>query len=387
MSKQSFHKISEEDIRLGVPIAWDIYDAKEMLLVRKGFIPESEKHLQLLIQRGLYANEEEYLKAKEALNGSSATDKKPLSQILNIMGNAQGIVKEAIENLVSGNSTTPVDMEIVKAANVLEGAIAINTDIALAFTLFKQTAEGYVARHLMDAAILSLIVARSMKLPQDEVTAIVSAALTMNIGMFDLQEVLHNREMPPTDEEELAIKRHPEVAVTLLEAGGVKNPLWLSYVLYHHECEDGSGYPYGKSGDQIPLGAKIIAMADRYTAMVAPRKFRKGMHATHALRSMLIEGSKLGNAQLAAYFVKELGIYPPGVGVRLANEETAIVMRKGQTAMTPIVQSIKNSMGIALTLPHKRDTEIDRFAIKEPVYLEATDITFNMQQLWGGEAT
>jgi hypothetical protein len=155
----------------------------------------------------------------------------------------------------------------------------------------------------------------------------------------------------------------------------------------HHENMDGSGYPSGKTGDDIPEGAKIIAMADRYTAMIAPRKYRKAMHPSRALRTMLIDGGKTCDARIAAYFIKELGIYPPGACVKLVNSESGIVMRKGFSAMAPAVLVIKNQYGTPLPFPQKRDTELERFAIKEPIQLEPDDIPFTMQQLWGGEAT
>ena len=175
--------------------------------------------------------------------------------------------------------------------------------------------------------------------------------------------------------------------MALLKEAGVTDQLWLAYVLNHHENVDGGGYPSGTAGDNISDGAKIIAVADRYTAMIAPRKFRKAIHPTQALRSLLMDGGKTCDAKITAVFIKELGIYPPGCCVKLASGETAVVMFKGVTATTPAIQAIKNKLGDALPYPENRNPGIERFAIKEGVLLEAKEIPFSMQQIWGAHAT
>lgn len=73
MNKIDFHKISLDDLRIGSPILWDIYDASERLLARKGFVPQSEKQLETLVERGLFADEEEYRKSH--LTNDVLTDK------------------------------------------------------------------------------------------------------------------------------------------------------------------------------------------------------------------------------------------------------------------------------------------------------------------------
>lgn len=387
MSKSDFHKISLDDLQVGNPIPWDIYDLNEKLLVRKGFVPQSEKQLESLVERGLFANAEELTRTRNPHFVPTVAEKKEQHHVLSMMGQAHGIIQSITLGIVAHAPLPDSPAAVLKAVGILDEAIGFNPDIALACILFKQTAEGYSTRHLMDAAILSLVVAKSMQKSGEESASIAAAALTMNIGMLRLQEDLQNRAEPPTDEEKALINKHPQIAVELLKEAGVNDERWLAFVLSHHENMDGSGYPSGKSGDDIPEGARIIALADRYSAMIAPRKFRKAMHASQALRTMLIDGGKTCDAKIAAYFIKELGIYPPGACVKLANGESGIVMRKGLTAMTPAVLAIKNQFGAALPVPNKRDTGNERFAIKEAIQLEPADIPFTMQLLWGGEAT
>ena len=387
MSKADFHKISLEDLQIGCPVLWDIYDAHEKLLVRKGFIPQSERQLETLIERGLFADAEEYRKSRPTNDALTTADKKPQHHVLSRMGEAHNIIQNITLGLVAQAPLANSPAEVMKVVGILDEAIMANPDIALACILFKQTAEGYSNRHLMDAAILSIIAARAMQKPKVEIDSIAAAALTMNIGMLRLQEDLQNRAEPPTDEERILIRKHPEISVSLLKQAGVTDALWLACVLNHHEHVDGSGYPEGITGDNTPDGAKIIALADRYTAMIAPRKFRKAIHPTQALRSLLMDRDKSCDAKITTFFIKELGIYPPGCCVKLANGEIAVVMFNGVTATTPAVQAIKDPLGDAMPYPHNRNTGTEKFAIKEGVLLEAKDIPFSMQQIWGGHAT
>jgi HD-GYP domain-containing protein (c-di-GMP phosphodiesterase class II) len=387
VNKIDFHKISLDDLQIGSPIRWDIYDANERLLARKGFVPQSEKQLETLIERGLFVDAEEYRKSHLAHETITDADKIPKHHVLSLIGKAQSIIQSITLGIVAHAPMENTPAEVMKVVGILNDAITTNPDIALACILFKQTPEGYSNRHLMDAAILSIMVARAMQIPASDIGSIAAAALTMNIGMLCLQEDLQNRAEPPTDEERALIRKHPELSVALLKEAGVTDQLWLAYVLNHHEHIDGSGYPTGITGDSISNSAKIIAVADRYTAMIAPRKYRKAMHPTQALRSLLLDDGKTCDAKITAFFIKELGIYPPGCCVKLVNGETAVVMFKGITATTPAVQAIKNQFGDTLPYPENRNSGIERFAVKEGVLLEVKDIPFTMQQIWGAHAT
>ncbi|HZV81811.1 MAG TPA: HD domain-containing phosphohydrolase, partial [Geobacteraceae bacterium] len=78
---------------------------------------------------------------------------------------------------------------------------------------------------------------------------------------------------------------HPEKGVAILEPIAQLRPV-LPGILHHHEFYDGSGYPYGLAGEDIPLDARIIAVADSFDAMVADRPYRKGLSISEAVNEM-----------------------------------------------------------------------------------------------------
>src|SRR5204862_3889390 len=102
----------------------------------------------------------------------------------------------------------------------------------------------------------------------------VCAALTMNLAIVDLQDVLY-RQQTMTPEQREAIAEHPADAVKKLATLGVRDPLWLSIVEQHHEFLDGSGYPKKLAGDAVIREAQVIGLADRYCAAVTERTYRQ----------------------------------------------------------------------------------------------------------------
>ena len=90
---------------------------------------------------------------------------------------------------------------------------------------------------------------------------------------------------------------------------------------------------------------------------------------------------------LAATFIKELGIYPPGTFVRLINGEIGVVSQKGETATTPTVHALIGPRGAPLSFAIKRDTSKELFTIKEAISSEEAAIHFSMQQVWGNQAS
>jgi hypothetical protein len=142
-----FHKISREDLQVGNPILWDIYDASERLLARKGFVPQSEKQLETLIERGLFADEEEYRKSHLTNDVLTDTGKKAQHHVLSMIGKALSIIQSVTLGIVAHAPLANSPAEVMKVVGILNEAITTNPDISLACILFKQTAEGYSNRH------------------------------------------------------------------------------------------------------------------------------------------------------------------------------------------------------------------------------------------------
>ena len=111
----------------------------------------------------------------------------------------------------------------------------------------------------------------------------------------------------------------------------------------------------------------MLAVVDIFSAMVRPRAYREAIHARHALRSLFLERGKLVDEALATLLVREIGVFPPGTPVRLANGEVGVVVRRGRDAARPVVARLINANGTLAALAAQRDTSLPEYTIAETV--------------------
>lgn len=379
-------RLTVSDFLIGSPLPWDVYGEGDQLLLRRGQIVQSAQQLETLMERGLYIDASTAAGyATQARRHDRPAPRRPDSpSALHLVNLANKRLERLLYNL--GNETD-AEAAVVEVTKVLVRATEINSDVALACVLLNQDAASYAVRHSVDTAIVASLVARAMNKSSEEIQTIMAAALTMNIGMLRQQDHLENKQEALTDKETEFIRRHPRESVNLLQEAGITQPAWLSYVMLHHENEDGSGYPGGAEVGDIPQNARILAMADRYCAAVSHRKYRRTLTPNASMRDVLMAGGKASDPMLAAYFIRELGTYPPGTFVRLQNEEIAVVTRRGTAETAPIVHAFIGPRNAALSIPIQRDTGKKGFAIRETVSGEQTVLRFNMHQLWGDAAS
>jgi HD-GYP domain-containing protein (c-di-GMP phosphodiesterase class II) len=128
--------------------------------------------------------------------------------------------------------------------------------------------------HSHNVARISLAIGRALYLPQRMLAMLVFAAAVHDIGKVAVSSSVLAKPGPLEAWERLAIQRHPAEGQRLLKSH-VNSPELLAIVRSHHERWDGDGYPDGLAAEQIPLGARIVAVADAFTAMVEPRPYRR----------------------------------------------------------------------------------------------------------------
>lgn len=375
------HRISLSDIQVGRPLPWNAYNARGQLLLKKGIIIESRSQVASLVEQGLFADSSASSSQEAEINAAPAREAPSALRMINL-------AEKRLERLLFGVGSEPdFPARLIEVATSVISATELNSDIALACIMLNQQAGDYPVRHCLDTAVVAILVAQSMSIAREKIVTLTAAALTMNVGMIRQQVQLQRKQEALSGEEIESIHRHPQEGVRMLEAAGVNDAGWLAYVMSHHESEDGRGYPAGLAGKDIPPGAKVLALADRYCACVSERKYRKSQLPSTTLREIFQERGKSVDPALAAYFIKVLGIYPPGTLVRLNNGEIGVVSKKGEGATTPIVHALVGPRGVSLSIPARRDTANEPFTIKEALRADQADIRFSMHQVWGNEAS
>ncbi|RMG58396.1 MAG: response regulator [Deltaproteobacteria bacterium] len=128
-------------------------------------------------------------------------------------------------------------------------------------------------------------VAEEMNLPPEMVDEIVVASLLHDIGKVGVKKEILVDKKDLTEKEYNSIKGHCENGVKILES--IEFPWKVKpIILHHHERYDGNGYPMGLKGREIPLGARILAVVDAFTAMTANRPYRKALSKEDAIREL-----------------------------------------------------------------------------------------------------
>ena len=141
----------------------------------------------------------------------------------------------------------------------------------------------YTKGHSERVAKYSLLIATHLEL--ENAAEIETAALIHDIGKIGIPESILNKPGRLTEEEFLSIKQHPEIGYRILnmieEFEGIKH-----IIRHHHEWFDGQGYPLGLSGEAIPLGGRVIAVADAFDAMTSSRPYKQPSSTTEALEEI-----------------------------------------------------------------------------------------------------
>ncbi|WP_186578106.1 HD-GYP domain-containing protein [Aquibacillus kalidii] len=150
-------------------------------------------------------------------------------------------------------------------------------NIQLSTTLAKllDSRDPYTATHSENVANFSTIIAKRLKLSKQVQENIYLGGLLHDIGKIVIPDIILNKPSKLNKEEFEIIKQHPKIGYeTLKHIAAFKERGILDMVLYHHERYDGMGYPHGLKGEEIPLVAKIIAVADAFDAMTSKRVYR-----------------------------------------------------------------------------------------------------------------
>jgi HD-GYP domain-containing protein (c-di-GMP phosphodiesterase class II) len=126
---------------------------------------------------------------------------------------------------------------------------------------------------------------RALGLPERELERIRVASLLHDLGKLAIPEAILAKPSELDEPEWRIIAEHPKIGQVVLEQAGALRDA-ATIVLHHHEWYDGRGYPHGLSGEDIPIGARIVAIADAYEAMVAGRPYRTAVTHEQAMAEL-----------------------------------------------------------------------------------------------------
>jgi len=159
------------------------------------------------------------------------------------------------------------------------------------------------ARHVENTALLAKKIAKRLNLPNQEIDDVYHAAILHDLGKVGVDEkILYKKGVLEKAEREI-VQAHPWIGTEILrEIHALRGT--IPAILYHHEKWDGRGYPFGLKGEEIPITARIIAVADVYEALVSRRPYRKAYSKNKAIEIIKRERGKSFDPKIVDIFLK-----------------------------------------------------------------------------------
>ena len=178
-------------------------------------------------------------------------------------------------SIVRVHSTADLEREAERAARLRAATNLVQ---------FLDAKDASTANHSEIVATLAAAIGEQLSLDEDTIQQLRLAGLLHDLGKIGIPDGILQAPRSLTEDEFAVVRRHPEIGYSLLD-GVDLNPV-DDWILHHHERWDGFGYPSGRVGDEIPLGARIIHAADAFEAMTAARPYGFARSPAHALAEL-----------------------------------------------------------------------------------------------------
>jgi putative nucleotidyltransferase with HDIG domain len=362
-------KISLSQLQVGMFMEADVKEAtgerKNVLLLGKGILITSENQIRRLQEAGLKDVIIDTSKGKDVEGGRvvdapapikappvvkppagrKAFFKDEIKVARKIRGASIQVVKEFMGNAATGGS---IDVKKVNlAAKTLTSSVFRNVDALLSLTALKDYSE-FTYTHSVNVCILTLAIAHASGVTEREAEVIGVGGLLHDIGKAKVPLSILDKPGPLTPEERKIIMDHPLYSEKILRGMGNVPEEAIAIAVQHHEKVNGTGYPYGLTGDQMHPFGSMAAVADIYDALTSARPYKPGLPAHVALRRVFDGRGTEFDTKVVDVFIKSLGIYPAGSFVKLNTGEMGVVLE------TNPEDSLKPKVGIVFTRFGKR---------------------------------
>jgi len=383
-------------LEIGKPLPVDVWTPTGTLLLRKGHPVESEAHREKLYAHHASSTLSDALawqRSYERMVHAMLRDGADLHDIARArMPSEIRAVDYSDAQKVDGGW---LDLQEVLRGILYQGGLAINPLARLAgieekalallaadpddslFCLLQALADdslGYCATHALLCVVLCKLTAHKLGLSAPHTQALVSAALTMNIGMARAQDSLARQSTAPTDMQRSLIKDHPLKGAEILRSFGVEDADHLDLVSWHHAGRGAEGE------DHLVALREVLSLADGFVARMAARKTRAPLAPVKAVRTMVL-GAQGDAIAVGSAMAQAVGFYPPGSYVLLANGETAVAVQRGERANAPWVISIADKNSMPITVYQCKDTGNPTYAIAAPLDFQKVRVAVSVEKV------
>ena len=366
-------RIAPGALTIGRPLPWNVYDADGNVLLRQGYVIQTNSQLEQLFERGRFRPRKIKRPQEEIVEDNR--ERNPFADYPDLLHTL-----EATLNAITGADPS-AQKRLLGLARMIERTCTESPDASLA--LIHLYSIGPVIREqILFHAILCQFIGRQFGLEEKRIGVLTTAALTANLALVPIADKLNASSKVLSNEQRGVIRKHPERSIQALRSAGINNKLMLTIIAQHHEQADGNGYPRGLSGTDIRPEAEILALAERYIAMITKRAYRDRMDVANARKLIANLADGKFRPAIPKALLQVLGEFPPGILVRLENNEVGVVTGRPVRARGPFVKAIFGPRGNRYAGTFERDTSLPEFnirALEQPEIMPSIDFGL----VWG----
>ena len=215
------------------------------------------------------------------------------------------------------------------AVNPMVSSIIRNPDACIWLARMKSK-DSYTYKHSMGASVWAVALGRQIGLPPADLKTLAVGTLLCDIGKLKLPSDLLEKEGKLSEEELELLRSHVDLSLQeLTKSAGVSQEIF-DIVASHHERFNGQGYPKGLSGNEIPILARVAAIADSYDAMTSQRAYSGAKSPVIAVKELYDLRGDEYQPELIEEFIQAVGLYPAGTLVELSTGEVAVVVSENK---------------------------------------------------------
>ena len=244
-------------------------------------------------------------------------------------------------DLASGSSVVTAYQVVKELNNVVDQLVETmsSEQAGMVHIANLKSYDEYTYHHSLSVAVLAIAIGQEMGLSPRELKKLGRSAIMHDIGKVLVPIEVINKPSRLTPEEFDIVAKHSENGASYLKKEGIGDTQLWGDVSCHHEKFDGTGYPNGLRGKDIPLFSRIIAVADVYDALTSYRPYRKPLLPATALEKIMVGVGRIFDFEIVSAFTKIVELYPINTVLTLSNKRVGIVV-DNRYSLRPILRML-----------------------------------------------
>lgn len=243
------------------------------------------------------------------------------------LGDARRQVNDIFDRVKTGAAMDP--QELSGTMDAMVNSVFRNRD-AMGWLARMRSKDDYLYSHSLATSVWALTFGRHLGLDKETLKILGTGAMLLDVGKTRIPDRLLNKPGALNPTEWKLLQLHTRYGAKLIAQGDKVDPRLVAMVEQHHERFDGSGYPSGLKGDEIPLVARLAGIVDAYDAMISERSYAKAKSAYDAVRELMRQSGKAYQPELIDLFVQAVGVFPTGTLVELNTGEVGVVVAQNR---------------------------------------------------------